>query len=86
NPMSGWITFQSAKLARVDQFSVGVDSQINKSMVQLNVMETKWLRSSESNRPVSTENLLSGDLSGDGKIKTLAQLFALEHKNIKKGK
>lgn len=23
--MSGWITFQSAKLARVDQFSVGVD-------------------------------------------------------------
>lgn len=24
--MSGWITFQSAKLARVDQFSVGVDS------------------------------------------------------------
>ncbi len=61
-------------------------SQINKSMVQLNVMETKWLRSSESNRPVSTENLLSGDLSGDGKIKTLAQLFALEHKNLKKGK
>ncbi|HEH9403021.1 TPA: hypothetical protein SIA26_000461 [Aeromonas bestiarum] len=60
-------------------------SQINKSMVQLNVMENKWLRSSESNRPVRTENLLSGDLSGDGKIKTLAQLFALEHKNIKKG-
>lgn len=26
NPMSGWITFQSAKLARVDQFSVGVDT------------------------------------------------------------
>ncbi len=26
--MSGWITFQSAKLARVDQFSVGVDSQL----------------------------------------------------------
>lgn len=25
--MSGWITFQSAKLARVDQFSVGVDKQ-----------------------------------------------------------
>ena len=24
--MSGWITFQSAKLARVDQFSVGVDT------------------------------------------------------------
>jgi len=48
-------------------------------------MENKWLRSSESNRPVRTENLLSGDLSGDGKIKTLAQLFALEHKNIKKG-
>lgn len=26
--MSGWITFQSAKLARVDQFSVGVDTHI----------------------------------------------------------
>lgn len=26
--MSGWITFQSAKLARVDQFSVGVDSYL----------------------------------------------------------
>ena len=26
--MSGWITFQSAKLARVDQFSVGVDTKV----------------------------------------------------------
>lgn len=26
--MSGWITFQSAKLARVDQFSVGVDNKV----------------------------------------------------------
>lgn len=31
--MSGWITFQSAKLARVDQFSVGVDTKFCRVVV-----------------------------------------------------
>ncbi|QXW28699.1 hypothetical protein KXJ75_18710 [Aeromonas sanarellii] len=32
--MSGWITFQSAKLARVDQFSVGVDNDACRELVE----------------------------------------------------
>ena len=33
--MSGWITFQSAKLARVDQFSVGVDTHEKELLTKL---------------------------------------------------
>lgn len=78
-----------AQLEKLSQDTPGYQkalSQINKSILQLNAIEAKWLQSSGSNRLTSTEHLLTGELSGDGKIKTLAQLFALEHKNITKGK
>ena len=40
--MSGWITFQSAKLARVDQFSVGVDNQqLEESALQAEIRRLK---------------------------------------------
>ncbi len=38
--MSGWITFQSAKLARVDQFSVGVDIYGDMSGRVMSTLET----------------------------------------------
>ena len=47
--MSGWITFQSAKLARVDQFSVGVD---NMNAQTKNLGEMVWQsRSPTSSKP-----------------------------------
>lgn len=78
-----------SQLEKISQDTPGYQkalSQINKNMVQLNMIEAKWLQSSGSSRLASTEHLLTGNLSGDGTIKTLAQLFALEHKNITKGK
>lgn len=41
--MSGWITFQSAKLARVDQFSVGVDSYHQRSIAETAMYRFKQL-------------------------------------------
>lgn len=60
-------------------------AQIEQSLQHLDAIHSQWLSRVEAQRLVSTENVLSGEIKVEGEIKTLAQLFALEHKKLKQG-
>ena len=45
-------------------------------------MQAQWLRRTEAQRLVATENVLSGEINAEGEIRTLAQLFALEYQQL----
>ncbi len=57
-------------------------AHIEQSLQYLDAIQSQWLSRAEKKRLVSTENMLSGDIKVEGEIKTLAQLFALEHKKL----
>ncbi|MNJ11775.1 hypothetical protein D3C77_59560 [compost metagenome] len=59
---------------------------VNESLANINMLESTYLKKVESNRLVSADSVLSGSKITGEKVKTLAQLFALEYKNSIKEK
>ncbi|UDQ77945.1 hypothetical protein LJQ72_10505 [Pectobacterium brasiliense] len=60
-------------------------AQIEQSLQHLDAIQSQWLSRAEAQRLISTENVLSGEIKVEGEIKTLSQLFALEHKKLTRG-
>ena len=60
-------------------------AQIEQSLQHLDDIQSQWLSRAEAQRLISTENVLSGEIKVEGEIKTLSQLFALEHKKLTRG-
>lgn len=59
-------------------------ANIEQSLQYLDTIQSQWLGRAERQRLTPIDNVLSGELKVEGEIKTLAQLFALEHKKLKK--
>ncbi len=57
-------------------------ADIEQRLQQLETMQAQWLRRTEAQRLVATENVLSGEINAEGEIRTLAQLFALEYQQL----
>ena len=49
---------------------------------RLEAIQAQWLRRAKTQQLVATENVLSGEVITEGKIRTLAQLFALEYQQL----
>ncbi|QPK17735.1 hypothetical protein [Pectobacterium versatile] len=77
-----------AKLTQLAKHQADYQSklaQIEQSLQHLDAIQSQWLSRAEARRLVSTAYVLSGEIKVEGEIKTLAQLFALEHKKLTRG-
>ncbi|EID2639846.1 hypothetical protein K7W93_001108 [Escherichia coli] len=57
-------------------------ADIEQRLQQLEAIQAQWLRRAKTQQLVATENVLSGEVITEGKIRTLAQLFALEYQQL----
>ena len=57
-------------------------ADIVQRLQQLEAIQAQWLRRAKTQQLVATENVLSGEVITEGKIRTLAQLFALEYQQL----
>ncbi|WP_260513932.1 hypothetical protein [Serratia fonticola] len=57
-------------------------ADIEQRLQQLEAMQTQWLRHAETQQLVAIEDVVSGEINTEGEIRTLAQLFALEHRKL----
>lgn len=73
------------QLTKLSQHTSGYQAAIDnleKSLQQIDAIQTQWLHRAETRHLVTTGNVLSGEIKVDGEIRTLVQLFALEHKML----
>ncbi|HFU7989663.1 TPA: hypothetical protein ACH7DL_000343 [Escherichia coli] len=59
-------------------------ADIEKRLHQLKAIQAQWQRRAKTQQLVATENVLSGEVITEGKVRTLAQLFALEYQQLMK--
>ncbi|EEZ5450699.1 hypothetical protein NV560_004743 [Escherichia coli] len=75
-----------SKLTQFGSSQPGYESKlanIEQSLQYLDTIQSQWQSHAEVQRLVSVDDVLSGEIKVTGEIRTLAQLFALEHKKLK---
>ncbi|EQC3019452.1 hypothetical protein ACY3W2_005658, partial [Citrobacter freundii] len=59
-------------------------ADIERRLQQLKAIQAQWQRRAKTQQLVATENVLFGEVITEGKVRTLAQLFALEYQQLMK--
>ncbi|HBS5992255.1 TPA: hypothetical protein MAL18_005214, partial [Klebsiella pneumoniae] len=57
-------------------------ADIERRLQQLEAKQAQWQRRAKTQQLVAAESVLSGGVITEGKVRTLAQLFALEYQQL----
>lgn len=57
-------------------------ADIERRLQQLEAIQAQWHRRAKTQQLVAAESVLSGGVITEGKVRTLAQLFALEYQQL----
>ncbi len=84
NPV--WQNMQAhSKLTQLTQHQPDYQTRladIERRLQQLEAIQAQWQRRAKTQQLVAAESVLSGGVITEGKVRTLAQLFALEYQQL----